>query len=656
MPNSYDNNSIKSLSDRDAVRLRPANILGSDDINGCFHCLVEIVDNSIDEVKGGHGDRVVITRHKYGFYSVRDYGRGVPMDWNENEGKYNYELVFLTLYSGGKYTKDDESSYMFSKGLNGLGASASALSSRSMHITSYRDGYKYEIYLDKGIPVGELKKLKLEKKDNHTGTYIKWMPDSDVFTDVDIPIDWIKKYAKEQAIVNKKTLMVVVDEIEDKKYEYYYENGIIDYMDEVNLNKNITDIVYLETDAKGRDRDDRKEYKSKYEIAFTFNNNVNLLESYHNSSFLKHGGSPHDAVKLAFTYSIDKLIKQLDGYNKNEKKITFDDIKDSLVIVTNTYSTETSYQNQTKFAITNKFIKDFMNDYLREQLEIYFVENPIDAEKIANQVLVNKRAREKAEQTRLNVTKRLQGTINNTTSRIDGFINCRSKDKSKNELFVVEGKSALGSTKQGRNAETQAIYALRGKILNCLKADYNTIFKNDVIVDLIKILGCGVEMKSKHNKNMSTFNIDDLKWDKVIICTDQDVDGNHIRTLILTAIYKLMPTLIEEGKIYIAESPLYEIENGGKSYFAYTDKEKDNIISNLKGKSTVQRSKGLGENSAEMMWETTMNPKSRKLIQVLPEDIEKTQKYFEMFLGDDLDGRKKYIENNLHKYIDEALD
>lgn len=652
MSNKYNNESIKSLSDREAVRLRPANILGSDGVEGCFHCLIEIFDNAIDEAKGGHGDEITIKRFKDGSYSVQDKGRGVPMDFNKSEDKFNYELIFGTLYAGGKYSSDENDSYAFSKGLNGLGSASSAFASEFFNVQSVRDGYKYAINMIEGEFIGKLSK---EKSSDSTGTLIHWKPDNKVFVDVEIPFDWILKLAKEQSVVNKGITMIVEDEESDKTFSYFYENGIRDYIDELSEGKNMTDVLYLESETTGKDREDMPEYRSKYEIAITFNNDVNALESYHNSSYLKHGGSPHEAVKSAFVWSIDRLIKSKNQYKKDEKKITFEDIQESLLIITNTYSTETSYQNQTKFAITNKFIRDYMNSYLREQLEIYFIENPLDAEKIMMQVLANSRARESAEKTRLNIKKKLSGNINNIDNRIDGFIPCRSKNKDETELIIVEGKSALGSTKQGRDARTQAIIALRGKILNCLKADYDRIFKNEIIVDLVKLLGCGVEIKSKHNKDISNFDIDNLRWNKVIIATDQDIDGMHIRTLILTLIYRLMPTLIKEEKVFIVESPLYEIESESGTVFAYDDKEKDEIVSNLTGKITIQRSKGLGENTADMMWDTTMNPETRRLIKITPEDEAKTQRIFEMFLGDDLEGRKEYIENNLHKYVEEAI-
>lgn len=653
---NYTNESIRSLSDREAVRLRPANILGSDDINGCFHCLVEIVDNAVDEAKGGFGDRIIITKHKDNYYSVRDFGRGVPMDWNKTEGKFNYELIFQTLYAGGKYVKDDGKGYEFAKGLNGLGAAATAFTSKHMIVESYRDGYKYSIEIQNGEVIGQLKKERFNY--DSTGTYIKWQPDLAVFTETNIPFEWILEYGEQQAIVNKGITLIVVNEETGERREFYYENGIVDYINKLNNGKNFTDVVYWETEAVGRDREDRKEYKSRYEIAFCFNNEVNVMESYHNSSYLKHGGSPHEAIKAAFTYAIDKLIKQNGGYKKNEKRITWDDVRDSLVIITNTYSTETSYQNQTKFAITNKFIREFMTSYIKQQLEVYFIENPIEAEKIMNQVLINKRSREKAEQTRLDVKKTLQSNIDNLTNRIEGFVNCTSKDPDKTELYIVEGKSALGSLKQGRDADFQAIYPLRGKILNCLKADYDKIFKNETITDLIKILGCGIEIKNKHTKGYNLFNLDDLRWSKIIIGTDSDVDGFHIRTLILTMFYKLMPTLIREGYIYIAESPLYEISTpDDKLYYAYTDQEKDQILQQLNSKSVhVQRNKGLGEATAETMWVTMMNPRTRKITRVTEDDAIKANQYFEMFLGDDLEGRKEYIETNLHKFVRENLD
>ncbi|MBZ4646986.1 MAG: gyrase subunit [Petroclostridium sp.] len=650
--NEYGNESISSLKGADRVRLRPGVIFGSDGLEGCQHSVFEILSNSIDEAREGYGSVIEVTRFRDRSIMIKDMGRGIPLDYNPKEQRYNWELVFCELYAGGKYKNNSGENYEFSLGLNGLGSCATQYSSEYMDVTVYRDGYRYDLHFEKGENIGGLKKEPC--KYEHTGTIIKWKPDIEVFTDINIPLEYFQTTLKKQAVVNAGLRFVLYDEISSDSYdiyEYYYENGIIDYIKEVNQEKGFTEIQFYETEKRGRDREDKPEYKVKLQIAFCFNNEINLLEYYHNSSFLEYGGSPDRAVKNAFVAGIDQYLKANNKYNKNESKITFADIQDSLILVSNSFSTVTSYENQTKKAITNKFIQEAMTDFLKQQLEIYFIENKVEADKIAEQILINKRSRETAEKARINIKKKLGGNID-ITNRVQKFVDCRTKDVSKRELYIVEGDSALGACKLGRDAEFQAIIPVRGKILNCLKADYDKIFKNDIIVDLLKVIGCGVEIKSKHNKDLHSFDYDSLKWDKIIICTDADVDGYQIRTLILTMLYRLVPTLIEKGKIYIAESPLFEITTKNKTYFAYTEKEKMAIISKLKDKYTIQRSKGLGENEPEMMWQTTMNPETRRLIQVLPEDVEKTQEVFELLLGDNLQGRKDFIAENGYKYID----
>ncbi len=651
---NYGNQSLATLEEKEKVRLRPGVIFGSDGITGCQHTLSEIVGNSRDEAVEGYGNIIEVTRFKDKSIEVKDRGRGIPIEWNPNEKKYNWEIAFCILYGGGKYDNNKESNYQFSIGLNGLGLAATQFASEYMDVTVFRDGYKYDLYFQKGDNVTDTEKgyKKTKYKYEHTGTEIKWKPDLDVFNDIDIPLDFFKNILRRQAIVNKGITFRLYDEELDQVFTYYYENGIKDYVQEVSDDKGLVDIQYLELETKGKDRKDKPEYKVKVELAFCFNNEINLLEYYHNSSFLEYGGSPDKAVKNAFVYGIDKKIKEENKYNKNEKKITFTDVEDSLILVSNTYSTMTSYENQTKKAITNTFIKDVMNEFIKEQLEIYFLENKDDTERIINQILINKRSREKAENARINIKKQLSKSIDNISNRVKKFVDCRTKDKDKRELFIVEGDSALGSTKMGRDAEFQAIIPVRGKILNCLKSDLNKIFKNDIIIDLLKVIGCGVEISSKH-KELNTFEIDNLNWHKIIICTDADVDGYQIRCLILTMLYVLTPTLIEKGYVYIAESPLYEInEEDGKTHFAYSEGEKRSILKKIKSKYHLQRSKGLGENEPEMMWETTMSPETRRLVQVTPDDAEETQKTFEMFLGDDLSARKQYIEEHGHKFID----
>ncbi|MBS7220155.1 MAG: DNA topoisomerase [Clostridiales bacterium] len=647
----YNDESISLLKGADRVRLRPSVIFGSDGLEGCEHAVFEILSNSIDEAREGYGNKIEVTRYKDHSVRIKDYGRGIPVDYNANEGRYNWELVFCELYAGGKYNNNSGENYEFSLGLNGLGACATQYSSEYMDTVIFRDGFKYTLHFEKGENISGL--VKEETVQKSTGTDIKWKPDKEVFTDINIPSEYFKDILKKQAIVNAGLIFEYYDEEADEHETFVYENGIKDYINELNSGKGLTDSYYMETETKGRDREDKPEYKLKFEAAFCFNNEINSLQYFHNSSFLEHGGSPDKAVKNAFVYSIDKYIKANSLYKKNEKKITFSDIEDSLIIIVNSFSTITSYENQTKKSITNKFIQDAMTDYFKQQLEIYFIENKIDADKIANQVLVNKRSRETAENTRVNIRKKLTGSLD-MNNRVDKFVNCRSKDVSRRELYIVEGDSALGSCKLGRDAEFQAIIPIRGKILNCLKSDYEKIFKNDIITDLLKVLGCGVEIKAKHNSNINSFDLSQLRWNKVIICTDADVDGYQIRTLILTMLYRLVPTLISEKKVYIAESPLYEITSGKDTYFAYTENEKTQILSKLKGKYTIQRSKGLGENQPEMMWETTMNPETRHLIMVTPDLAELTKQKFELLLGENLKGRKEFIESDGYKYLDLA--
>ena len=650
---SYDNTSISALKGADRVRKRPAVIFGSDGIEGCQHSMFEILSNSIDEAREGYGNVVNITRYLDMSIEVEDFGRGIPVEYNEREKKYNWELVFCELYAGGKYKNNAGGDYEYSLGLNGLGACATQYSSEYMDVEILRDGYKFNLHFEKGENVGGLEKTKFRHR--HTGSKIRWKPDINVFTDINISADFYKSTLNRQAVVNSGIKFVFNNETEPGKFEtfeYYYENGIVDYVKEISSEKELTSVHYIEAERKGRDRSDLDEYKVKMSFAFCFNNEKNALEYYHNSSFLEHGGAPDKAVKNAFVYAIDKYIKQNNKYTKNEAKIQFSDIEDSLILVGNSFSTMTSYENQTKKAITNPFIQETMTEFLREQLSIYLIENKMDAEKICEQILVNKRSRETADATRIKIKKKLDGKID-VANRVKKFVDCRSKDVSKREVYIVEGDSALGACKLGRDSEFQAIIPIRGKILNCLKAEYNKIFASEIITDLLKVLGCGVEISTKHNKDLSSFDINNLRWSKVIICTDADVDGYQIRTLILTMIYRLAPTLIDEGYVYIAESPLYEITCKEKSYFAFNETEKADIMKKLEGKKyTIQRSKGLGENQPEMMWETTMNPETRRLIKVMPDDMEKTQQMFDLLLGDNLAGRKEHIANFGHEFID----
>ncbi|MCI8868174.1 MAG: DNA topoisomerase [Anaerotignum sp.] len=646
---NYNNESITSLKGADRVRLRPGVIFGSDGLEGCEHAFFEILSNSIDEAREGFGKKIEIVRYLDGSFLVKDYGRGIPVDYNPKEDCFNWELVFCELYAGGKYQNNTGENYEFSLGLNGLGTCATQYASEYMDAVIYRDDTCYQLHFEKGENIGGL--IKEAARRHPSGTQIKWRPDRDVFTDIRIPLEYFQDVLKRQAVVNAGLLFDLFDEESGEHFEYCYENGIQDYLSELAGENSLTGIHYLQTETSGRDREDKPEYRLKFETAFCFNNHINRLEYYHNSSFLEYGGSPDKAVRNAFVFAIDKYLKSNSLYKKDEKKITFSDVEDSLILVINSFSTITSYENQTKKSITNKFIQDAMAEFFRQQLEIYFIENKIDADKIAAQVLANKRSRETAENTRINIRKKLTGSLD-MNNRVEKFVNCRTKDVTRREIYIVEGDSALGACKLGRDAEFQAIIPIRGKILNCLKADYNKIFNNDIITDLLKVLGCGVEIKSKHQTGMNSFDLEQLRWSKVILCTDADVDGFQIRTLLLTMLYRLTPTLIHAKKVFIAESPLYEIINGKNTYFAYSETEKSQILDRLKGKVKVSRSKGLGENQPEMMWETTMNPETRRLILVTPDEAERTQKMFELLLGENLSGRKEFIAEEGYKYLD----
>ena len=650
----YGNESIKSLKGADRVRKRPAVIFGSDGLEGCEHSVFEIMSNSIDEAREGYGNKICITRFLDGSIEVQDFGRGIPVDYNKNEEKYNWELLFCEMYAGGKYDNGGDN-YEFSLGLNGLGLCATQYASEYMDAEIHTDGYKYTLHFEKGENIGGLKKEKYEKKD--TGTRIKWKPDLEVFTDINIPIEYFKDTIKRQAIVNDGVKFILKDQTTASKFETFefcYNDGIMDYVKELAGDNAFTTPQYWECERKGKDREDLPEYKLKIKAAICFSLKTQLKEYFHNSSFLEHGGAPEKAFRSAFVNQINAYLKSNNKYAKNDGQINIQDVEDCIIFVVSSFSTQTSYENQTKKAITNKFIQEAMTDFFRKQLEVYFIENKMDADKIANQVLINMRARVKAENTRKTLKTSLQSKMD-MTNRIQKFVDCRSKDVNEREVFIVEGDSALGACKQARDASFQAIMPVRGKILNCLKSDYDKIFKSEIITDLIKVLGCGVEVKSKAAKDLSLFDMDNLRWSKILICTDADVDGFHIRTLILTMIYRLMPKIIEAGKVYIAESPLYEVTCKDQTYFAYNEKEMDEIKAEIGDqKYTVQRSKWLGENEAEMMALTTMNPKTRRLIKVTPDDAQKTSEMFDLLLGDNLDGRKEYISDYGHLYLDAA--
>lgn len=657
---TYGNEAITALKGADRVRRRPGVIFGSDGLDGCEQAVFEILSNSIDEAREGHGQLITVTRFLDHSIEVEDQGRGCPVDWNEKEQRWNWELVFCELYAGGKYKNNEGENYEYALGLNGLGSCSTQYASRYMDVTVWRDGFEYQLHFERGEIVGEtgeeLKKTPLTKNKRKTGTRTRWLPDLDVFTDIDIPVEYYLDTIRRQAVVNAGITFRFRNETASGEFEeqdFLYEQGIVDYVREIAGEEVLTDPVFWETERRGKDREDKDEYKVKLSVCFCFSNKVTAVEHYHNSSWLEHGGSPDKAMRTAFVNTIDAWMRQNNKYQKKESKVTWQDIEDCIIFISNNFSTQTSYENQTKKSITNRYVQVAMADYLKEQLQIYFTESPADAAKIAAQVLINKRSRERAEETRQGIKKKLTGTID-IANRVQKFVDCRTKDVTRREIYIVEGDSALGSVILSRDAEFQGIMPIRGKILNCLKVDYKRIFASEIITDLMKVLGCGVEIAGKGAaKNLGEFNLDNLRWNKVVICTDADVDGYQIRTLVLTMIYRLCPTLIEKGYVYIAETPLFEINYGEKTWFAYTEKEKADVVKKLSGKKfKVNRSKGLGENDPDMMWLTTMNPETRRLIKVLPGDGERAAQMFDVLLGNNLQGRKDMIAAEGHNYLD----
>ena len=671
----YNDQSISSLKGAERVRKKPAVIFGSDGLDGCEHSFFEILSNSIDEAREGYGNVINVTVTKDKVITVEDFGRGVPLDWNENEQKYNWELVYCELYAGGKYNNDGEdASYEYSLGTNGLGACATQYTSEFMNVCAYTRGIKYSISFKKGEPVTDLQKEECPKK--RSGTVVTWKPDIEVFTDINMPMEFFCETLKKQSIVTSGvTLNLDYEDEEGERhtFTYFYQNGVLDYVNELaGINednedeplegadeeeikgKTLTLPVVWQAERVGRDRADQSDYKLKIQSVMCFSTRAAKIEYYHNGSFLEHGGAPDKATRTAFVKAIDQYLRTANKYAKNEQKIGFQDIEDCLIFVVNSLSTRASYANQTKKAITNVFIEKAMTDFFVHQLEAYFAENPADADRVAAQILINKRSRETAEKERLNIKKKLTASVD-ISNRVEKFVNCRSKDIAKRELYIVEGDSALASVKTGRDAEFQAVIPVRGKTLNCLKAGYDKIFKSDIIVDLLKVIGCGVEIKAKGSKNLTEFNLAALRWSKIIICTDADEDGYQIRTLILTLFYRLLPTLIREGRVYIAETPLYEITTKDDTFFAYDEQEKASILSKIgNSKYTIQRSKGLGENDADMMSRTTMAPATRKLVRITPDDEAKTYEMFDVLLGDNLAGRKQFIAENGARYLDLA--
>lgn len=648
---NYNEDSIDSLGILGGVRAKPASI-GLENHN---HTFIEILANAIDEYREGYGKKIIIIKHEDTSISIQDFGRSVPMDKN-SKGEYAYQKVFNELWSGGKYNNNNKesSNYLFSLGTNGCGATGTNYTSDFFECTAVNPNrYKYYIRYEKGKQVADLKKEK--HSENYSGTSIHWLPSREVFRgENNISSKFINDILQQQSIINKGLKFKFIDKYLDEIHEYYYENGIIDFINEIGNNTSFSNIMNFITEASGKDNSKSDEYKIKCQIVFCFNNEVNYMQYFHNSSCLINGGTPETFIKKAFTYSIDKYIKDNNLYKKSEKQINFDDIKESLIIISNTFSTISLFTDQTKKCIDSTFMQDYMTTYLKEQLNIYFTENKIEADKIANQILINKRANEKANETKLSIKKKL-AEINNTKVKIEGLTDCDMKNSKVEDrwLLVVEGKSPKSTVVDAFDNKYMGALGLRGRFISCLKKSVNEVLSNTPAFTFVKALGCGIEIPAeerKQFKDIKSFNKENLRYGNIGILTDADCWGSGIRLALLVFIYKYLKTLLKENRVYIIISPRYEIKmKNDEILYAYNEREKQELMSTINEKDiyNIGLVKGLGEINKDDFWNKVLCPEVREktFIQVKYDEVDEiVNKYFEDYMGEDSSPRKDFVK------------
>jgi len=651
---NYGNSSIRTLKDEEQVRQKPAVIFGTNDEYGCANAIYEIIANSIDEAREGFGKKIKVSIFKDGSVEVADDGRGVPMDWNSAENKYNWELIFCTLFASGKYT---EGIYGSSLGTNGLGASATQFASEYMEVKSKRDGKLYVMNFKKGKPVGELQVT--DTNSEETGTTIRFKPDPEVFINIKqnlLPPEYYINVLRRQAMLLDGLEIIFYHEELEKEIKLRYDKGIISFLEDATPKPLISKPVLFEGYKVGTDDEEMypDTYRFDMRFAFTFSREEQLVEIYHNGGSLIDGGATYDGMRTALVKAFEDHMKDNGKLNKSDK-LHIKDIECIILAIGDTKAPghRTFYKNQTKTAINNPFMKKAYTEFVYRNMRKW-IETDSQSDKILTEIITNKEAREAADRVTKKVVQSLSKGITGIGNKPDKFVDCKSKDAYEREIFIVEGDSALGSCKLSRNAQFQAIMPIRGKILNCLKKDLTDILSNEVIVDLLRVLGCGIEVKSKFIEGLPKFDINKLNWGKIIICTDADLDGMQIRCLVLAMIYRLVPTLLKKGKVYIAETPLFEITYGRGSneatHFAYSEEEKEQILGDLykmgakDSQIKIQRSKGLGENEPEMMSISTMAPETRRLIPIeYPSDDNKVAMFFNALLGNDIEMRKMLI-------------
>lgn len=645
---NYDNSAISTLEGAEQVRQKPAVIFGTEDVNGCAHSVFEIIANSIDEAREGYGSRIDVTVGEDNSVIVRDEGRGVPMDLNPKTGKYNWELVYCTMYASGKYNSDN---YQTSLGLNGLGCTATQYASEFMQVISVRDGFKYTMNFKKGVPVGKLLK---EKSAEPTGTTVYFKPDIEVFSDIDVSEDFYKLQLSRQAMLHGGLEFNL--NYKGNITRFVYANGAVGYLKENCKRGIIKQPIQFNSQTKCKGH--KGEYTLDMSIAIQFSREeTSIAEMYHNGGYLADGGVTTDSFNASTCRAIEEFGKSEGKIGKNDSIVPkYLDGVVHYIGATGCPGSMTEFKNQTKTAITNKEIKDAYKTFVYQNVYNWLSTHKEEGHKLVEEVMINKKAFDSADAIKKQVLKKLTQGIDNPRNQPEKFVDCQSHKNGNEELWIVEGDSALGSCVQARDSKFQAIIPVRGKIINCLKNNLADILRSDIIVDLIRVLGCGIEARTKQVKDLPEFDITKLRWDKVVICTDADIDGMQIRCLIIAMFYRLMPSLLEAGKVYIAETPLFEITTKDNTYFAYTDEERDAMMAKLDKRGTkykIMRSKGLGENEPDMMWTSTMCPQTRRLVQVeMDEDDFELVALFNSLLGDDIAGRKEIVS----RYFDTAVD
>jgi len=632
--NTYSAKNIQVLKGLEAVRKRPAMYIGDISQKGLHHLVYEIVDNSIDEAMAGYANEIIVTIHQGEVISVEDNGRGIPVDIHPVEQKPAVEVIMTLLHAGGKF---DKSSYKVSGGLHGVGASVVNALSKNLTVEININGKVYQQSYSRGIPTTE---LKIIGETDKRGTKVSFLADDEIFKTINYKYEILSNRLRELAFLNQNLKIVLKDERSGKEEEFQYKGGLIEFV--MFLDETRTPVhkspIYMEGEKEGIPIQICMQYNSAYtETILTYCNNVNTIE----------GGSHLSGFKSALTRTLNAYAQKYNIIKTNDKiTLTGEDVREGLTAVISVKVAEPQFEGQTKTKLGNSEVRGAVESLVNEQLYEFFEHNPAISRQILDKSLGAARAREAARHARELARRKTALESNSLPGKL---ADCSSTDPAESELYLVEGDSAGGSAKQGRNRRFQAILPLKGKILNVEKSRLDKILANDEIRTIITAIGAGI--------GSDDFNIERLRYNKVIIMTDADVDGSHIRTLLLTFFYRYMTELINQGNIYIAQPPLYKIKYSKDEFYAYDEEQKMEIIKRLnveEGKLTIQRYKGLGEMNPDQLWETTMNPETRTILQVTLENAMEADQIFTILMGDEVEPRKKFIEDNAQyvRYLD----